>query len=67
MPYAQKKDLVENIQENLDQAVNLITELLGDKNPDLKKSIEDLKKEVCGKDGVCSADEIKDYIDKIKK
>lgn len=65
-PYAQKKDLVENIQENLDQAVNLITELLGDKNPDLKKSIEDLKKEVCGTDG-CSADEIKNYINKIKK
>lgn len=65
-PYAQKKDLVENIQENLDQAVKLITELLGDKNPDLKKSIEDLKKEVCGTDG-CSADDIKNYINKIRK
>ncbi len=66
-PYAQKKDLVKNIEENLDQAVNLITELLGNKNQDLKKSIEDLKKEVCGADGVCSADEIKNYINKIKK
>ncbi len=66
-PYAQKKDLVENIQENLDQAVNLITELLGNKNPDLKKSIEELRQEVCGTDGVCSTDEIKNYINKIKK
>jgi len=66
-PYPQKKDLVENIQENLNQAVNLITELLGDKNPDLKKSIEELRQEVCGTEGVCSADEIKNYISKIKK
>lgn len=65
-PMSEQRDLLQTVEENLNSAVDLLANLLGNNNPDLRRSIEELREEVCGQDGNCTADEIKDYIIQIR-